>query len=439
MTDRTTATTSSNASWTKADHLKARKAAVAGGVGTLIEYYDFSLYGYLAVVVAPLFFPSSDPTTSLLASLAVFATAYLMRPLGGVAFGHVGDRFGRKTALLATLVCMGMASMAMGLLPTHGQVGIWASVLLLSVRLLQGFSAGGEVGGSATFISESAPAHLKATYGAFTPLGSTGGFALAAGVAGLTSALTTDEQLQSWGWRIPFLLALPLTLFCLWARTRVEETHVRAETGGREDHAPIVKLFRRQPVALVQATGISAACNGTAYIGLTYMSIHLTTQLGYSRTTAYWTAFGVIALVALAMPLGGRIADRIGRVRFMAWSLVGFLVLTLPAMSVMHHGILIAAVAYLLVMVNTVGTQVGAYTLLPLLFERDLRFTGVAMGWNLGVVIAGGTAPLAAVWLIDRTGLVLAPAFFVMVCALVGLAALAGVRLRSRVADQHTG
>lgn len=178
---------------------KARRAAVAGGVGTLIEYYDFSLYGFMAVVIAPMFFPSDDPVTSLLSALAVFGTAYLIRPLGGIVFGHIGDRFGRKKALMATLVCMGIGSTAMGLLPTPEQIGVWATVLLVIVRLLQGFSAGGEVGGAATFISESAPPQRKATYGAFTPVGSTGGFAMAAGVAGAVTALTTDAQMESWG------------------------------------------------------------------------------------------------------------------------------------------------------------------------------------------------------------------------------------------------
>lgn len=206
-------------------HADSKRAATSGFVGTLIEYYDFSLYGYMAVIIAPLFFPSGDPTVSLLAALAVFGTAYVVRPLGGIVFGHIGDKYGRKTALLGTLVCMGIGSTLMGLLPTFDQAGYYATALLVLVRLLQGFSAGGEVGGSATFISESSPSHLRATFGAFTPMGSTGGFALAAAVAGMVTAFTTPEQMSSWGWRIPFLLALPLTLLCIWARTRVKETY----------------------------------------------------------------------------------------------------------------------------------------------------------------------------------------------------------------------
>ena len=412
--------------WTDADRRRTRRAALAGGVGTLIEYYDFSLYGYLAVVIAPLFFPSDDPVTSLLAALAVFGTAYLIRPLGGIVFGHIGDKYGRKRALLATLICMGVGSTLMGVLPTHAQAGVWATVLLVAVRILQGFSAGGEVGGSATFISESTPRHLKATYGAFTPLGATGGFALAAAVAGITAGSTTDAQMESWGWRIPFLLALPLTLFCLWARTRVEETHGAEEA--HEQHSPVGYVFRKQPKALLQASAISAATNGTAYIGLTYLSIHLIQRLGYDAAPVYWVATAAIGISALCMPLGGLLGDRIGRVRLTEIGFIGYILLTYPMMALMDNGLGVAFVAYLLIMINTVGAQVGAYTVLPLLFDKASRYTGVAMGWNLGVIVAGGTAPYLAVWLIERTGNELAPAFFVIVVALIGLAALLSIR-----------
>jgi MHS family proline/betaine transporter-like MFS transporter len=413
-----------------ADRKKARKAALAGGVGTLIEYYDFSLYGYMAVIIAPLFFPSDNPMTSLLSALAVFGTAYLIRPLGGIVFGHIGDRFGRKKALMATLVCMGVGSTAMGLLPTPAQAGIWATILLVIVRLLQGFSAGGEVGGSATFIAESAPARQKATYGSFTPLGSTGGFALAAAVAGVVTALTTEAQMESWGWRVPFLLALPLTLFCLWVRTRVEETYTGAagDAPGRKEHSPIGLLFRKQPRALLQATAISAATNGTAYIGLTYMSIHLGKRLGYDAAPVLWVTTLAVGIAAVLMPLGGLLGDRIGLTRLMALGFGGFIVLTYPLMGLMHISLFVAAIAYIVIMFNTVAAQVGAYTLLPQLFTPDARYTGVAMGWNLGVILAGGTAPYAAVWLVEQTGNILAPAFWVIALAVVGLITVATVR-----------
>ena len=404
----------------------AKRAAVSGFVGTLIEYYDFSLYGYMAVVIAPLFFPSGDPTVSLLAALAVFGTAYVVRPLGGIVFGHIGDKYGRKTALLGTLVCMGIGSTLMGLLPTFEQLGYLATALLVLVRLLQGFSAGGEVGGSATFISESSPPHMKATFGAFTPLGSTGGFAVAAAVAGTVTAFTTPEQMTAWGWRVPFLLAFPLTLLCIWARTRVKETH--AGKPAAKEHSPISAIFRQQTRALLQSTAISAATNGTAYIGLTYISIHLVKQLGYPAGDVYWVATLAIGLSALLMPVGGLIGDRIGLRKLMLVGLIGYIVLTYPMMGLMERGLAIAAAAYVVLMLNTVATQVSAYTLLPLLFEPQYRYTGVATGWNLGVIVAGGTAPYLAVKLVQMTGNKQSPALFVITAAVIGLIGVLSIR-----------
>lgn len=403
-----------------------KRAATSGFVGTLIEYYDFSLYGYMALVIAPLFFPSGDTTTSLLAALAVFGTAYLVRPLGGIVFGHIGDKHGRKTALLGTLICMGIGSTLMGLLPTFEQAGYTATALLVLVRLLQGFSAGGEVGGSATFISESTPVHLKATFGAFTPMGATGGFALAAAVAGAVTALTTAEQMSSWGWRIPFLLALPLTLLCIWARTRIKETY--QSDPKKKEHSPLAALFRMQPKALLQSTAISAATNGTAYIGLTYMSIHLITQLGYPRSSVYWVATLAIGISAIAMPLGGYIGDKIGLRRLMLVGLIGYILLTWPMMALMGHGLGIATIAYIILMLNTVATQVSAYTLLPLLYSPQYRYTGVATGWNFGVIIAGGTAPYVAVMLVQLTGNKLSPALFVITAAIIGLVGILSIK-----------
>ncbi|WP_242622929.1 MFS transporter [Pseudonocardia sediminis] len=412
-------------SWTPEDRSRTRRAALAGGVGTMIEYYDFGLYGYLAVVVAPLFFPSTDPVVSLLASLAVFGSAFLIRPVGGVVFGHIGDRYGRRRALVVTLVVMGVASTALGLLPTYSQIGVVATVLLVLIRLLQGFSAGGEVGGAATFISESTPARLRAFYGSFTPLGATAGFAVAASVAGGVSALTTDEQMTAWGWRIPFLLALPLTLFCLWMRTRVAETHPGPE---RRTGSPLAAVVRHGGVALAQASMVSVAVQASSYIGLTYMSIHLIQRLEYPPASVYWTATVVIGVTAVLTAVGGLLGDRIGANRIMVIGLVGFLLLSIPVFALLDGGLALAGLAYLLFMVAAIAVQVGAYAMVPRLFHPDTRYTGVAIGWNVGSVLAGGTAPFAAVWLIERTGSVVAPAWFVMAAAAVGLGGALWIR-----------
>lgn len=419
------ATVENERSWTPGERSRTRRAAMAGGVGTMIEYYDFGLYGYLAVVVAPLFFPNTDPVVSLLSALAVFGSAFLIRPVGGLVFGHIGDRYGRRRALVVTLVVMGVASTALGLLPTYGQIGVAATVLLVLIRLLQGFSAGGEVGGAATFISESTPARLRAFYGSFTPLGATAGFAVAASVTGLVSALTTEEQMTAWGWRIPFLLALPLTLFCLWMRTRVDETHPGPV---RRTGTPLIEVLRHRGVALAQSSMVSVAVQATSYIGLTYMSIHLIQRLGYPPAAVYWTATAVIAVTAVLTAAGGLLGDRVGADRIMMVGLVGFLLVSLPVFALLDSGLGLAALAYLVFMVAAIAVQVGAYAVVPRLFDPDTRYTGVATGWNIGSVLAGGTAPFVAVWLIERTGSTIAPAWFVMTTAVIGLGGILWIR-----------
>lgn len=415
-----------------------RKAAFAGGVGTMIEGYDFSMYGYMAVIIAPLFFPSDNDVSSLLLTLSVFAAAYAARPLGGLVFGYVGDRVSRRTALLTTLLMMGLASAAIGLLPTALSVGPIASVGLVVLRLIQGFSVGGEVAGAATLVSEAAPVGRKGRYGALNPFGATLGFAVASAVAGLVSLLTTDEQMASWGWRIPFLVALPLAVVCLALRRSL--VHEAPATKKQAAKSPVVAVFTTWRKQLLQASGISLAVNGSAYFGLTYLSIHLIQQLGYPKTSVYWTTTIVVALAAFLMLVTGRLGDRIGLPALAGIGLAGYFAVTFAAMVVMGQGsLLLAGIAFLLIMVNTSFLQVAGYSMIPELFGRTVRYTGTALGWNIGVVIAGGTAPVLCVWLVDRTGSALSPALFVMGLCVVGGAAVWSVhRSRdSRPIDDH--
>lgn len=413
-----------------------RKIALGAGGGTIIEFYDFSVYGYLAIVISPLFFPSSHPVTSLLTALAVFGTAYFMRPLGSVFFGFLGDRRGRKVSLMASLFIMGTASTLMGLLPTFSQIGVWAPILLVLTRLLQGFSAGGENGGAATFISESVPKNKRATYGSVIGLGGTAGFALAAAAAGAMTAVLGPEQMTAWGWRVPFLLSLPLTLFCFWIRRHLEETfEAKSEV---KEGVPLLQLFRTHSRSVVQVVLLAISVNGASYFGFTYLSIHLIQRLEYPSASVYWVATGAIGLSSIFMPLTGRLADRIGNVPVATIGLVGYVLLTYPAMAIMGQGIGMAFLGFILIMINTAFLQVAVFTLVPRLFTPQVRYTGVAFSYNLGVMAAGGSAPFLCVWLIESTGNLMAPAFFVIGAAIVGLLAIAWIRRTGEEAPETT-
>ncbi|WP_433503051.1 MFS transporter [Pseudonocardia halophobica] len=405
---------------------RPRRAAVAGGVGCLVEGYDFSAYGYLSVFLAPLFFPSDSEVGSLLLALVVFGTAYLARPLGGIAFGLVGDRVDRGKVLVATILLMGLATTLIGVLPTHDTIGVTATVLLIVLRLAQGFSVGAEVAGATTFVSEAAPDRYKSRFGAFNSAGATFGFGLAAAVSGLCSLLTTPEQMAEWGWRIPFLISLPLTVLCFLIRRRITGEAEPVEHGG--PRISLLDVVRRGWRPILKGAGLAAAVNGTAYFGLTYVSIHLIQQLAYPKTGVYWVTTLVVLLTGALMLPVGRLGDCVDLPRLGMIGAAGFLAVTWFGMWVMDQGnLLLAGAAFMLIMVNNAFLQVTGYALSPEIFPKEIRFTGMSLGWNIGVIIAGGTAPALCLWLVETTGNTTAPSFFVMATAVVGLVALVAI------------
>ncbi|MCZ4538261.1 MFS transporter [Gordonia terrae] len=410
---------------------RSRRAVVAAGIGTVVEYYDLTVYAYLAVVVSPLFFPSDDPTASLLSSLAVFASAYLMRPIGGIFFGRLGDRFGRKRALLVSVILMGVGTTLMALLPSYAAVGVLAPILLVIARLLQGFSAGGELGGALTYVYEIVGPKRRGLGGSIVALGSNSGFALAAIVVATTSALTSEAQMDSWGWRIPFVAGLPLLVLCLWLRTRIEDSPEFTKTAERRElpKAPLRELLRSQPAQVLQVLGLGIAQNATGYMVLTYIGIHLVREGGYSQTAVTWTAAGVIVFIASCMPLAGILLDRFGSRPVLIAGLLTAATLAYPAMALMTgHGLAVAAIAFTVFALCTPLIQVATAPLFPSLFDTKVRLTGVALGFNLSTVLAGGTAAYIATWLIDRTGNSLSPAYFLIGSSAIGLLTLMTIR-----------
>lgn len=297
------------------DPAATRRVVRAGTIGTVIEYYDFGLYGYTATVLARVFFSDENPTTALLSSLIVFGVAFFMRPLGGVVFGHIGDRFGRKHALALTIIGMCAATFLIGILPGYGAIGIAAPVLLLLARLVQGVCAGGELGGAAAYIAESSPENRRGFLTSMTQLGSMVGLVGASLIVAVVTWAVPVDQLDSWGWRIPFLVALPLGLVGLYIRYRLADSPAFQAMSKTEKvvSTPLLTVVKRHRAGVLKVIGINVLAAPGYYIAFVYSSIFLQGQGGYSTSAATWMTTISLLVATGVIPVAALVCDRVGR------------------------------------------------------------------------------------------------------------------------------
>ncbi|EJC63276.1 MFS superfamily proline/ betaine transporter [Alcaligenes faecalis subsp. faecalis NCIB 8687] len=407
------------------------RAASAAGLGTMIEYYDFQLYGVLAVTLSVLFFQTGNESAALLSTLAVFGGAFLARPLGGIFFGWFGDKHGRTAALMFTIVGIGVASALMGMLPTYATLGLAAPALLLLCRLLQGFFAGGEITGAATYVAECSPVGKRGFFGAFNPAAATLGLSLATGVAGLVTSIVGKDAMLEWGWRIPFLLSIPLIVLCVWARSRIEDSPLFKEMlkCHHPEHSPLSLIVRDYRRPLLQVIAIGFAQNAAGYVGVVYLSTHLIHTLKYDGTAVFWLISLVTLCSAFIMPFAGSLSDRFGRKPLLTIGLLGYLVLVPLTMWVASWGSFpLAVIAVAVSILPFIVVQAVGYPLYAELFPTRVRYSGVSLGFNIATILGGATAPFVASWLTGLTGSSMAPAFYVMVVALIGMVALSTVQ-----------
>lgn len=407
-----------------------RRTVVAGAVGSLVEFYDFGVYGYLATTLAGHFFPSSSQAAALLATLGIFAVAFVVRPIGSVVFGHIGDRSGRKAALALAVLMMAVATAVIGLLPTHASVGVAAPILLLAARLVQGLSAGGEISGAASMLAETAPDARRGLMTGLIQVGALSGLLVASAVVGLVELLTTPAQFVEFGWRIPFLLGLPTGLVGLRIRNRLEDSPAfqRVERSGAVATRPAVEVLREHWGALLKTIGLNAVNFAGYYIVFVYLTIYLETVGRLSRTQATWSTTVTLIVSALAVAPFAWLTDRVGRKPVLAGASFAFLVVTLPLFKVMQGDNLPLIVA------SQVGLGLceaailgGIWATLTELFPTRVRYTGIGLGYNISGVLVGGSAPYLATWLVQATDDKSAPAYFLMSVAVVTLLTLLAV------------
>ena len=407
-----------------AEAATAKKAVTAGAIGNFVEWYDYSVYGFFATVIASQFFPSEDRVASLLATFAVFAVAFFMRPVGAFVFGHYGDTIGRRNTLAAAIIMMGIATLMIGVLPSYGQIGVLAPILLVVARLLQGFSAGGEWSGSAAFMVEYAPENKRGLYGSWQQVSIVAGLLVGSAMGGLLGTVLSEDALNAWGWRIPFILGMVVALVGLYLRLRVEDTPAFRIIEEKEEitEAPVKESFTAHWRESLTAIGFTVAWTVAYYILLTYMPTYVSETLGIPLTQALLSnAIGLVVLMAL-IPFTAALSDRIGRKPLLIAFSALIALLTYPLFLLASTQVLafIVLAQVLFGVIISLFSGPGPAALVEM-FPTNVRYSALGVSYNIAVAAFGGTAPFIATYLISRTGSNFSPGFYLIAAAVVTL------------------
>ncbi len=395
----------------------SRKRVIAAGlIGNVLEWYDFAVYGYLAPVLGMLFFPSDDPIASLIAAFGAFAAGFLMRPIGGILLGHIGDRFGRRRALTISVIMMAIPTFLMGLLPSTAEIGVAAAVLVVILRLVQGLSVGGEYVGSFAFLAEQAPAGRRNFFASWSLVGGVSGVLLGSAVAAFVASITDDAQMLEWGWRVPFLLGVVVALVGLFVRRGID-------TDAKQDKpamAPIVEAMQTNWRRLLQVASLSVLTAVIFYTVFIYVATWLVEQTGMSHARALDINTISMVVIIVVLPFAGVLADRVGCRPVLMGTSAAFVLLSYPLVWMMHHDsfvVILAGQAGIAVLIAIYGGAVPVA--MVSLFPRHIRMSAMGFGYNVTYAVLGGTAPVVAAWLVSMTGDATAFAWYMILAAAV--------------------
>lgn len=408
-----------------------RKVLGASFIGNFVEWFDYASYGFFATVIAHAFFPEIAPESALLATFAVFAISFFVRPLGGIVWGSIGDRIGRRTALSWSILIMSGATTVIAFLPGYNQIGILAPVLLLLVRMVQGFSASGEYAGATSFIAEYSPDNKRGLYTSIVPASTAAGLLAGSLMSAGLFALLSTEQMHAFGWRLPFLLAAPLGLIGLYIRLRLEDTPKfrEMEASHHVDETPVRDLFTNYRRPMLIAFGVTCLNAVGFYLILSYMPTYLITEMGIGETQSFLATSITLAVYIGMIFLMGQLSDRFGRKTALITASLLFIVLTVPLFSLLDGAtfgkIVLIQVAFGILLTVNDGTLP---CFLSEIFPTKVRYSGFAFSFNTANALFGGTAPFVATWLIGATGSKMAPAWYLVAAALVALVAMLASR-----------
>lgn len=406
-----------------------RKAVAGAAMGNCIEWYDFGVFGFMPAILGQVFFNASSTSEGALATFAVLAITFIVRPFGSFVFGPLGDKIGRQKVLALTIILMSGSTFVIGLLPSYATIGPGAAVILILLRTIQGFSAGGEYGGAATFIAEYAPARKRGFWGSWLEFGTLVGFAMGAGFVTLFTIALGDDAMREWGWRLPFLIAGPLGLVGLYLRTKLEDTPLFQELEQKKqvEKSPLKALLKKHWSSILHLIGIVVMLNVADYIVITYLETYLKDVVGFSGNAPLLIILGTILFMLIVIVPVGSLSDKIGRKPVLIASCAGFLVLPIPAFSIMEAskddrnvvqlalGVAMIAIPLVLILAVLAAT-------LPAMFPTPERYGGFSIGYSISTALFGGTASYIVGSLVDATGDNLWPAYYLM-----GAAAIAAI------------
>jgi MFS transporter, MHS family, proline/betaine transporter len=404
----------------------AKKAVVATALGNAMEWFDFGIYSYLAVTIGKVFFPEMSGPVQLIYTFATFAASFIVRPIGGLFFGMLGDRLGRKRVLAMTLILMAIATLSIGLIPSYAAIGSTATILLLIARLVQGFSTGGEYAGAMTFIAESTPDKKRGVMASGLEVGTLVGFIAGSGIVTLITFILGSEKMVDWGWRIPFLISAPLGIIGFYLRSRLEETPAfeameKAKTNENKQVSMKDILVNHWKPLLIGMI-LVFFYNVVDYMILSYMPSHLSAVLGYGETKGLLLIIIVMFIMLPIVLAMGYFSDRIGNKRIVQGGLIGLIFLSIPSFLMIGTGNTWLVFLGLMILAVFLASFQGTMpSLLPSLFFTEVRYGALAITYNISASLFGGTTPLVVAWLIKLTNYRLVPAYYLIFASLIGI------------------
>jgi MFS transporter, MHS family, proline/betaine transporter len=402
------------------------RTALAGLIGNVLEWFDFAVYGYFASDIGRQFFPQSSPSAQHLLAFAVFAIGFGARPIGSLVLGRVGDRIGRRALLVLSIAMMGGSTLMLGLLPTYEMIGVVAPLLLVTLRLIQGFSLGGEFTGSMVYTTELSPASSRGLVSSSAAAGVTLGFILGSASAWLVNALLTPDQVAAWGWRIPFIGSAILFFGGWLLRRGLHETREGLQAAAKRP--PLIPSLIADWRPMVQTFGIVAMTNAAYYLAFTY-AVERRSSSSSAGSIFLLANTASLFLVLFSKPLGGWLSDRTGRRRLMLILTVATMILVYPALWLMLYGTPWQFAVGQILLAVPLGMALGLQGAMVVeIFPLRTRVTSMSFAYSVTLALAGGTAPLVSTWLVERLGQPLAPAWYIMLYGAIGLALIGSMK-----------